>query len=94
MPGNYYGTTLLAWPQSVLYTHNNLRLPTSMKTPKPSEKLTPTPQTPCVRNCCLDHREVCLGCGRLLAEILEWHNMDEARRLLVLAQAANRLAQA
>ena len=28
--------------------------------------------SPCVRNCCLDDRDVCLGCHRTLAQILRF----------------------
>ena len=38
------------------------------------------PDSPCVRNCCLDEVDVCLGCGRLLAEILRWHAADADER--------------
>jgi predicted Fe-S protein YdhL (DUF1289 family) len=39
--------------------------------------------SPCRRRCCLNEAECCLGCGRLLAEILEWgHASDERRRVI------------
>ena len=46
---------------------------------------------PCVRNCCLDQAEVCLGCGRKLAEIIEWHGADAARRAAIWSAASKRL---
>lgn len=46
---------------------------------------------PCVRNCCLDHADVCLGCGRKLSEILEWHDADPMRREVILDLANKRL---
>ncbi|WP_071872274.1 DUF1289 domain-containing protein [Atopomonas hussainii] len=50
------------------------------------------PASPCVRRCCLDEREVCLGCGRTLAEILEWSRADNVRRAQILHDAQQRLA--
>ena len=47
--------------------------------------------SPCVRNCCLDEQKICLGCGRRLAEILEWHLADEHRKQMIVEQAQVRL---
>jgi predicted Fe-S protein YdhL (DUF1289 family) len=40
--------------------------------------------SPCVRNCCLDDKDICLGCNRSLHEILDWHyaSNDEKRAIL------------
>ncbi|ABM25356.1 MULTISPECIES: DUF1289 domain-containing protein [Shewanella] len=35
---------------------------------------------PCVRNCCLNEQDVCLGCFRHLDEILAWRSMSEEER--------------
>jgi predicted Fe-S protein YdhL (DUF1289 family) len=43
-----------------------------------------------VRNCCLDDADVCLGCGRTLDEILEWHQAAASRRREILDTAAQR----
>jgi hypothetical protein len=48
------------------------------------------PASPCVRNCCLDDDDVCLGCGRRLDEILAWHSADDAGRRAILELAAAR----
>ena len=48
-------------------------------------------ESPCVRNCCLDTDNVCLGCGRSLAEILEWHHADNQRRKTIRQHAKSRL---
>ncbi|MBK8972908.1 MAG: DUF1289 domain-containing protein [Hahellaceae bacterium] len=41
---------------------------------------------PCVRNCCLDRDDVCMGCHRTLKEILDWHGYtDEEKRALIEA---------
>lgn len=48
--------------------------------------------SPCRRRCCLNEADRCLGCGRLLAEILEWGTASEERRLIISALAERRLA--
>lgn len=47
--------------------------------------------SPCRRQCCLDDRDMCLGCGRLLAEILEWGAADNSRRRAICQNAQARL---
>jgi predicted Fe-S protein YdhL (DUF1289 family) len=34
-------------------------------------------RTPCVRNCCLDGDDICMGCYRSLSEILCWAQASE-----------------
>lgn len=48
---------------------------------------------PCQRNCCLDQQDICLGCGRSLAEITGWHQADEQQKLQIIASANARLVQ-
>lgn len=50
-------------------------------------------ETICIRNCCLDQKKVCVGCGRSLPEILEWHHADHQRREEITGAAKNRLQQ-
>jgi predicted Fe-S protein YdhL (DUF1289 family) len=52
-----------------------------------------TPASPCVRDCCLDEAEVCMGCGRSLEEILRWHAAPHEEREEILAAAKLRLEQ-
>jgi predicted Fe-S protein YdhL (DUF1289 family) len=40
--------------------------------------------SPCVRNCCLDDKDVCLGCLRTLEEILLWGDADNFKRQQIL----------
>ena len=52
--------------------------------------LTPThqlPESPCVRNCCLDDNDICLGCGRSLAEITQWSaaSIEDKQKILIHA---------
>lgn len=44
--------------------------------------------SPCVRNCCLDEKDICMGCYRSLEEILNWHQAsdDEKNEILTLCQ--------
>jgi len=42
--------------------------------------------SPCVRNCCLDDQDVCMGCHRLLSEILAWHQANDAEKREILAK--------
>lgn len=49
--------------------------------------------SPCVRNCCLDEQEICLGCGRSLDEIKVWSEAGDVERLRILEQAARRRAE-
>lgn len=51
----------------------------------------PDVPSPCVRNCCLDDDDVCLGCGRLLAEILVWREASPSDKATILVSAAQRL---
>ncbi len=46
--------------------------------------------SPCVRNCCLDQKDICIGCHRSLAEILEWERASPQRRLTIIDVAKQR----
>lgn len=48
------------------------------------------PQSPCVRNCCLDNDDICLGCFRSLGEITEWGQATPDRRKVILDNCQNR----
>jgi uncharacterized protein len=51
-------------------------------------------ESPCVRNCCLDDNDICVGCYRSLAEITRWSLVDDNARLQIRAAAAARSAAA
>ncbi len=36
--------------------------------------------TPCIRNCCLDFDDICMGCFRSLEEIKAWSKLSEPER--------------
>lgn len=40
--------------------------------------------SPCVRNCCLNENDICLGCWRSIEEILRWGNADDKEREEIL----------
>jgi predicted Fe-S protein YdhL (DUF1289 family) len=47
--------------------------------------------SPCVRNCCLDDGNVCMGCGRSLQEIVQWGTASDADKTEILARSRERL---
>jgi len=51
----------------------------------------PRVESPCIKVCQLNAQNVCVGCGRTLAEIAAWSQMSEATRREVCAAAATRL---
>lgn len=51
-------------------------------------------ESPCVRNCCLNEDDVCLGCFRVLTEITQWTLVDEKTRREFLENANSRRLQA
>ena len=50
-------------------------------------------ESPCVRNCCLDNNDICIGCFRSLAEITQWTLVDEEKRRFFLRNAQERKEQ-
>jgi uncharacterized protein len=40
--------------------------------------------SPCVRNCCLNDDDICLGCFRTLEEIVGWNEADNQQRRDIL----------
>ena len=49
--------------------------------------------SPCIRNCCLNDDDVCLGCNRTLDEILRWGDASDEEKIQVLLNADNRKAE-
>jgi len=45
---------------------------------------------PCVRKCCLDDNNICLGCFRSLDEIVQWHVASNHERIVILQNARQR----
>jgi predicted Fe-S protein YdhL (DUF1289 family) len=46
--------------------------------------------SPCVRNCCLDGDDVCLGCYRHVDEIIAWGSASDEEKLEVLGRCRAR----
>ena len=49
--------------------------------------------SPCVRNCCLDDNDICLGCGRTVEEIIRWGDAVDNEKLEVLKSSKKRIAE-
>ncbi len=49
-----------------------------------------TIESPCIRNCCLDRDDFCMGCGRHIEDILRWQQASHEERCNILERAANR----
>lgn len=48
------------------------------------------PPSPCVRNCCLDHDKICMGCYRSISEICEWHDAPDSEKIEILIRCRAR----
>lgn len=46
--------------------------------------------SPCVRNCCLDKQDVCVGCGRTVEEIIRWGDADDKEKFEILTASKKR----
>jgi predicted Fe-S protein YdhL (DUF1289 family) len=49
--------------------------------------------SPCVRNCCLDDQDICLGCYRSITEITGWSAADNHQRNEILLRCDMRREQ-
>ena len=49
--------------------------------------------SPCIRNCCLDEADVCIGCGRTVEEIIRWGDASEIEKKQILIEAKQRKEQ-
>jgi len=49
--------------------------------------------SPCVRNCCLNEQDICLGCFRHIDEIMAWRQLDVKEKKAVLNQCQQREEQ-
>ncbi len=46
--------------------------------------------SPCVRNCCLNDEDICLGCFRSLDEIVAWSAASADEKRATLARCRSR----
>ncbi|WAJ69935.1 DUF1289 domain-containing protein [Catenovulum adriaticum] len=46
------------------------------------------PSSPCIRQCCLNEQDICVGCGRNISEITQWAKLEtsEKHKVVELAQ--------
>ena len=49
-----------------------------------------TPVSPCVRNCCLNEQDVCVGCFRSLLEITSWSQVSDADKEAIIVKTQQR----
>jgi predicted Fe-S protein YdhL (DUF1289 family) len=47
-------------------------------------------ESPCVRNCCLNADDICLGCLRHLSEITGWQSFTTQEKIAVLVKCKER----
>ncbi|NOI68079.1 DUF1289 domain-containing protein [Vibrio sp. 99-8-1] len=47
-------------------------------------------QSPCIRHCCLDQNDRCVGCFRTLDEIAAWRSFNQQQKLAVLHECDKR----
>lgn len=57
---------------------------------KSSNSSTQVIPSPCLRKCCLDERDVCLGCYRKIDEITGWTAMNNEERQQTLDRCQQR----
>ncbi|RHW76657.1 DUF1289 domain-containing protein [Colwellia sp. RSH04] len=50
-------------------------------------------QSPCVRNCCLNEQDICLGCFRSLKEITQWSSASNQSKLAIIEKTQHRRQQ-
>ena len=53
----------------------------------------PGVESPCVRNCCLDDADICMGCYRTLREICDWHSATDDQKRAILSRCEARRAE-
>jgi len=53
-------------------------------------KRTNAPESPCIRHCCLNEKDICLGCFRTLEEIIQWSQANQSTRQTILQHAQQR----
>lgn len=53
----------------------------------PNEKNKDKGLSPCVRNCCLDENDICIGCYRSLSEILNWRELPVSEKKVIMERS-------
>jgi len=47
-------------------------------------------KSPCIKNCCLDEKDICIGCYRTLDEILKWSSSSSMEKKEIIRLAHHR----
>nr|WP_240309026.1 DUF1289 domain-containing protein [Vibrio cholerae] len=47
-------------------------------------------KSPCVRHCCLDDKDICIGCGRTFDEICRWSSATNGEKQEILINGLDR----
>ncbi|TQQ12225.1 DUF1289 domain-containing protein [Vibrio cholerae] len=48
-------------------------------------------KSPCVRHCCLDDKDICIGCGRTIDEICRWSSVTNSEKQEILINSLARV---
>jgi predicted Fe-S protein YdhL (DUF1289 family) len=49
--------------------------------------------SPCVRNCCLDANDMCIGCYRTIEEVVGWRDKTDLERKFIIESCNERKAK-
>lgn len=52
-----------------------------------------TPESPCIRQCCLNEQDICVGCYRTLNEIVSWSASSDQQKIIIKQKCKIRKAQ-
>jgi predicted Fe-S protein YdhL (DUF1289 family) len=43
-------------------------------------------ESPCIRECCLDSQDICIGCARHINEITGWQKLSEQEKKSIVTR--------
>ncbi|GHB67279.1 hypothetical protein GCM10008107_15900 [Psychrosphaera saromensis] len=43
-------------------------------------------ESPCIRECCLDSQDICIGCARHINEITGWQKLSEQEKKSIVSR--------
>ena len=49
-------------------------------------------EKPCIKRCCLNEKDVCMGCFRTLDDMKRWYKANRAEKVVMLNHAKEREA--
>ncbi|MFV0448374.1 MAG: DUF1289 domain-containing protein [Vibrio sp.] len=49
--------------------------------------------SPCIRQCCLDEQDICVGCFRTINEIIHWNASSDAEKIQIIERCKQRKVQ-